>query len=118
MGAHSIEKRHLMSPSSGFSLAALVCAIISLGLMIADSVLVLTNRQLDTDVQQRQVFINRTLEVNRIGNALVQAMMSAAASGKDSVIEGALHDYGFATAPPAGNPPPQTPGSAPGPTGH
>jgi hypothetical protein len=89
--------------AGGLAAAALLLVLVNIGLELA-------NAGVQTEVNQRQAFINQNAEVMNIDNALIRALATAAATNKDTQIDQALKRAGVTytfTPPPAqaANPP-------------
>ena len=55
----------------------------------------LGNQKSEAEVQGRQQFINQTLQINQVSNALVQALAGAAINAKDAASRELLSEFGF-----------------------
>lgn len=100
--------------------ATLALSGLSVALVVAYIVLVQDNRAVQLDVNQRQQFINQSLQLGRINEALVHAIAAAAVNGKDDKLRDLLAQNGI-TVNAAGEPVPSTSvpteKNAPGPAG-
>ena len=82
---------------SGFSLVLVVVYII----------LVQDNRSVQLEVNRRQQFINHSVQLGRINEALIRALATAAVSNKDDKLRDLLTQHGI-TINAAGEPVPST----------
>ncbi|MBV9201215.1 MAG: hypothetical protein JO320_19895 [Alphaproteobacteria bacterium] len=57
--------------------------------------LIQDNRAVQTEVNQRQQFINQSIQLGRINEALVRALAAAAVSNNDDKLRGLLADNGI-----------------------
>jgi hypothetical protein len=81
--------------STGLAVAGLVLVVINAGLTLA-------NRAAQAEVNQRQVFINQNLQVNRVTEALVRALANGAVAQRDETLRDLLGQFGINVAlPPA-----------------
>ena len=89
-GADKVTKRTSNAVfwiSTGLAVAALVLVVINAGLTLA-------NRAAQAEVNQRQVLINQNLQVNRVTEALVRALASAAVAQHDEALRDLLGQFG------------------------
>lgn len=96
----------------GFDLhrSAAVLGGLSLIGVVVNGFLVLDNQKAEAEVQARQQFLNQTIQVNQVSNALLQALGAAAVNGKDADIQALLTEFGVtvtANAPPSAGAPEQ-----------
>jgi len=80
-------------------------------LVIVNSILVLGNVSRQTDVNQRQQFINQSVQLSRISQALVNALAQSAVENGDNDIKELLAESGFTIQP--ANPQTETPPASP-----
>ena len=73
-----------------------VVSAVTLVLVAAYIFLVQDNRAVQTAVNQRQQFINQSIQFGRINEALVRALAAAAVTNKDDKLRGLLADNGIA----------------------
>lgn len=87
---------------------------VSVLLVIAYAVLVQDNRAIQAEVNRQQQFLNQSIELRRIDEALIRAIAAAAINKKDEKLRQLLVQNGIMINPPAGEgaKPPTTP-SAP-----
>jgi hypothetical protein len=96
---------------------------LTLLLVVAYIVLVQDNRSVQAEVNQRQQFINQSIQLGRVNEALIRALATAALSNKDDRLRELLTQNGITinaageAAPAAGRPaaettPATTPGTA------
>jgi hypothetical protein len=64
-------------------------------LVVAYIILVQNNRTVQADVNRRQQFINQSLQLGRINEALIRALAAAAVSNKDDKLRDLLADNGI-----------------------
>jgi len=67
----------------------------SLILVIAYIILVQDNRSVQLEVNQRQQFINQSVQLSRVNDALVRAVAAAAVSNKDDKLRDLLAQNGI-----------------------
>ena len=84
---------------------------LSLILVIAYIILVQDNRSVQLEVNRRQQFINQSVQLGRINEALIRALAAAAVSNKDDKLRDLLADNGI-TINAAGEPVPAASGPA------
>ena len=63
--------------------------------VVAYIVLVQDNRSVQREVNQRQQFINQSIQLARVNEALVRALAAAAANGKDDKLRDLLAQSGI-----------------------
>jgi hypothetical protein len=85
-------------------LAAL--AGVTVVLVIVNGVLFLDNQSAQREVNKRQLFINQSIQLNRIYEALVRAIAAAAVTAKDEKLRDLLAEHGitFTFTPSPGSP--------------
>ena len=86
-------------------LVATIIAGLALIAVVVNAALVVQNQKMEAELQQRQQFINQTLQLNQVANALVQALGNAAVSGNDAAIRDLLSESGITINAPAAAPP-------------
>ena len=69
---------------------------LTVALVVAYIVLVQDNRAVQADVNRRQQFINQSMQLGRINEALIRALATAAVSNKDDKLRDLLADNGIA----------------------
>lgn len=79
---------------------------ITLILVVVYLVLIEQNRRVQAEVNQRQVFINQSIQFGRVNEALVRALANAAVSDKDEKLRDLLAQSGIAINPQTGAPVP------------
>jgi hypothetical protein len=77
------------------SWVAVGLAMISAVLVIADFVIAQHNRDLQIEVNQRQQFINESIQLGRLNEALVRTIASAAVSANDDKLRALLAQHGI-----------------------
>ena len=75
--------------------AATGVAALALVLVIVNSTLVLTNESHQAEVNQRQQFINQSIQLSRISQSLVTALAQAAVRSDDKDIREMLASSGY-----------------------
>jgi hypothetical protein len=87
---------------------------LTLALVIAYLSLAQDNRSIQAEVNRRQQFINQSIELGRINDALIRALATAAVNKKDDKLRDLLTQNGI-TLNPSGNAPasPSTAGGTP-----
>jgi hypothetical protein len=89
--------------------AAMALAIASLVLVCVNAALILRNESAQAVVNQRQQFLNQTVQVSRVALVLVQTIAKTAAATKDEALSQLLERHGVRlqpTQPPPGDGPP------------
>ena len=93
---------------------------ITLVLVVVYLYLVQANRSVQAEVNQRQQFINQSIQFNRVNDALIRALAATAVSEKDDKLRDLLAQNGITINPTTGAPsmktvsPPSAPPPAPG----
>lgn len=82
---------------------------ITLVLVVVYLVVTQQNRAVQAEVNQRQQFISQSIELNRVNNALVQAIARNAVGNKDDKLRKLLTQNGIAIDPATGAPSEKTP---------
>ena len=90
---------------------------ITLVLVIAYIVLVQDNRSVQTEVNQRQQFINQSIQLGRINDALIRALATSAVSDNDDKLRELLAQNGITINPTTGAPEKQAAPAATPPAG-
>lgn len=75
--------------------AATGIAALALVLVVVNSILVLNNESHQAEVNQRQQFINQSIQLSRISQSLVTALAQAAVRSDDKDIREMLASSGF-----------------------
>jgi hypothetical protein len=70
-------------------------SVLAAGLVVAYIVLVQDNRSVQAEVNRRQQFINQSVQLGRINEALIRALAAAAASANDDKLRDLLAQNGF-----------------------
>jgi len=68
---------------------------LALLLVVAYIILVQDNRRVQADVNRRQQFINQSIQVGRVNEALVRALAAAAVNDKDDKLRDLLGENGI-----------------------
>jgi hypothetical protein len=76
-------------------------AAVTLALVIVHIWLVQDNRAAQAEVNRRQIFINQSIQLGRVNEALVRALAAAAADAKDDKLRDLLTQNGITVNPPA-----------------
>jgi hypothetical protein len=76
-------------------------AAVTLALVIAHIWLVQDNRAAQAEVNRRQIFINQSIQLGRVNEALVRALAAAAVDAKDDKLRDLLTQNGITVNPPA-----------------
>ena len=91
---------------------------ITLALVVAYIVLIQDNRSVQAEVNQRQQFINQSIQLGRINDTLIRALAAAAVEHNDDQLRELLAQNGITINPTTGAPERQaTPAAAPAGTG-
>jgi len=91
---------------------------ITLALVIVYIFLIQENRTVQAEVNQRQQFINQSIQLGRINDALIRALAAAAVEHNDDKLRELLAQNGITINPTTGAPERQaTPAAAPAGTG-
>ena len=77
---------------------------INLILVVVYIVLIQDNRSIQAEVNQRQQFINQSIQLGRINDALIRAVAAAAVDSKDDKLHDLLAQNGFTINPKTGVP--------------
>lgn len=77
---------------------------LTLALVVAYLVLAQENRAVQAEVNRRQQFINQSVELGRINDALIRALATAAVEKKDDKLRDLLTQSGITINPPASSP--------------
>src|SRR5215470_19966376 len=80
---------------------------ITLILVVAYIVVIQDNRSVQSEVNQRQQFINQSVQLGRVNDALIRALAASAVSNKDDKLRDLLTQHGI-TINAAGEPVPST----------
>ena len=67
----------------------------SIALVIVNGTMILGNQSAQADVNQRQQFINQSVQLSRVNEALVRALLSASSGDKDEPIRKLLAQHGI-----------------------
>ena len=90
---------------------------ITLVLVVVYIVLVQENRSVQAEVNQRQQFINQSIQLGRINDALIRALAAAAVDNNDDKLRELLAQNGITINPATGAPEKQAPPAAAPPAG-
>lgn len=85
---------------------------ITLILVVVYIVVIQDNRSVQAEVNQRQQFINQSIQLGRINDALVRALAATAVSNKDDKLRDLLAQNGITINPTTGAPERETPPAA------
>ena len=77
---------------------------IALILVVVYIVLIQDNRSVQAGINQRQQFINQSIQLGRINDALIRALAAAAVSNKDDKLHDLLAQNGITINPTTGAP--------------
>jgi hypothetical protein len=92
-------------PTDGWLYRLLVALSgITLILVVVYIVLIQDNRSIQTEVNQRQQFINQSIQLGRVNDTLVRALAAAAVDGKDDKLRDLLAQNGITINPTTGAP--------------
>ncbi|HLI14160.1 MAG TPA: hypothetical protein VKY65_21410 [Alphaproteobacteria bacterium] len=83
----------------GWLMAALAAA--TLVIVVVDFVLLQNNRALQAEVNQRQQFINQSIQLGRVNEALIRTIATAVVTAKDDKLRDMLAQNGITINPPA-----------------
>ncbi len=98
--------------------SAVVFAGAALVLVVANIVLMTQNQGAQAEVNQRQQFINQTIQLNQVTQTLVRLIATAAVNNNDEKLRELLVQEGFTvTVNPAAPAAPAAPATAPAPAG-
>jgi hypothetical protein len=75
--------------------AASAAAVLCLALVAVDTALHETNRALQAELARRQDFINESVQLSRINEAVIKLLANAAVNGKDDGIRDLLGRNGI-----------------------
>ena len=90
---------------------------ITLVLVVAYIVLAQENRSVQAEVSQRQQYINQSIQLGRINDALIRALAAAAVDDNDDKLRELLAQNGITINPATGAPEKQAPPAAAPPAG-
>src|SRR3974390_3684798 len=79
---------------------------ITLVLVVVYIVLIQDNRSVQSEINQRQQFINQSIQLGRINDALIRALPTTAVSNKDEKLRDLLAQNGITSNPTTRNPEP------------
>lgn len=68
---------------------------VALILVMANAALMIGNARRRTTVNSRQTYINQTIQLSRVNQALVSALATQAVKGQDDALRGVLADSGI-----------------------
>jgi hypothetical protein len=92
-------------PTEGWLYRLLVALSgITLVLVVVYIVLFQDNRSVQSEINQRQQFINQSIQLGRINDALIRALAATAVSDNDDKLRGLLAQNGIAINPTTGAP--------------
>ena len=77
---------------------------ITLVLVVVYIVVIQDNRSVQSEINQRQQFINQSIQLGRINDALIHALATAAVSNKDDKLRDLLAQNGITINPTTGAP--------------
>jgi len=92
-------------------------AAVTLVLVVVYIVLIQENRSVQTEVNQRQQFINQSIQLGRINDTLIRALAAAAVDNNDDRLRELLAQNGIAINPTTGAPEKQATPAAAAPAG-
>lgn len=95
-------------PTRQFGLVSFGLAAVTLLLVLLNAFLLIRNQGIEAQVQQRQVIINQSLQINQVSSALVQMLGQIAVRTHDPQISGLLGEFGISI-PDGSSPPAMTP---------
>jgi hypothetical protein len=72
-----------------------VLAAVSIVLVVSNGTLYLVNQEIQAAVNQRQQFINQSVQLGRVNEALVRSLATSAASNKDDQLRDMLAQHGI-----------------------
>ena len=74
---------------------SMLLGVVALVLVIINSILLLGNQRRQNEVNSRQAFINQSVRLSRLNQALVNTLAQAAVKKKDDAIRKLLSDNGI-----------------------
>ena len=86
---------------------------ITLLLVVAYIILIQENRSVQAEVNQRQQFINQSIQFGRISETLIRSLAAAALNNKDDRLRDLLAQSGFTINPATGAPEKEAPPASP-----
>lgn len=95
-------------PTRQLGLVSFAVAAVTLLLVVLNAFLVVRNQGVEAEVQQRQVIINQSLQINQVSNALLQMLGQVAVRTHDPQISALLNEFGISV-----TETPSTPGTSP-----
>jgi hypothetical protein len=90
---------------------------ITLLLVVAYIIVIQANRAVQAEVNQRQQFINQSIQFGRINEALIRNLAAAAVNNKDDRLRDLLAQSGFTINPATGAPEKEAPPASQAPPG-
>ena len=90
---------------------------ITLVLVVAYIILVQENRSVQAEVNQRQQFINQSIQLGRINDTLIRVLATAAVNNKDDKLRDLLVQNGITIDPATGTPEKEATTPSPAPPG-
>jgi heme exporter protein D len=93
-----------MGRAGWFYWGAVGLAAVTLVLVVTYIVLVQENRSVQAEVNQRQQFINQSIQLGRINETLIRDLAAAAVNNKDDRLRDLLAQSGFTINPTTGAP--------------
>jgi hypothetical protein len=90
---------------------------ITLLLVVAYIILIQENRSVQAEVNQRQQFINQSIQLGRISETLIRSLAAAAVNNKDDRLRDLLAQSGFTINPATGALEKEAPPASPAPPG-
>jgi hypothetical protein len=78
-----------------FFWGATAVAALTVVLAVTNAVMVRSNRTLQNEVNQRQQFINQSIQLSRVNEALVRALATASVNNNDTAVRDLLVQHGI-----------------------
>lgn len=100
--------------SRPMTLLAAGLAATTVVLVVLNAFLVFRNQGIEAEVQQRQLIINQSLQVNQVSNVLLQMLGQVVVATKDPDIQSLLTEFGVTIT--QNTPPPAAPAAPPTPS--
>src|SRR5712692_10304603 len=103
-GGHGEHRTGTMLADSWLNRLLVALSGITLVLVVAYIVLIQENRSVQAEVNQRQQFINQSIQLGRINDALIRALATTAVDNKDDKLRELLVQNGITINPMTGAP--------------
>jgi hypothetical protein len=93
--------------------ASVVLAVLTIVLVVVNFVVLSGNQTMQIEANQRQQFINQSIQLKRVDDLLIRTLASAAVNAKDDKLRDLLTQQGVTLTPTANEPTPEPTSTAP-----